>query len=109
MEELDLGDTDTSRDDISFHELAVDGEGLEDKGQRASSETVSQLGEDETDGRTSKKKKKKEAQRIIQNGKKEELIMESRDYNDYNVVLVIYMPPEERGKRERGGGGVNYS
>ena len=60
----DVEDADTSRDDISTHEMGVDIEGLVED---AISETTSQLGTDETDGKTSRKKKKT-GSRIVRDG-----------------------------------------
>ena len=59
-----------SRDDVSYKEVGVDVDGLSEAGKRspAPSDTTSQLGTDETDGKSSKKKKKA-ASRIIQDGK----------------------------------------
>lgn len=63
-----MADLDSSLDDdVSCHEMGVDVEGLEDIPQR-NPETASQLGTEETDGRTSKRKKKASQQRIIQDG-----------------------------------------
>jgi hypothetical protein len=68
----EMADLDTSRDDedaVSHQEMGVDIGGEQGLGDRAkqNSETASQLGTDETDGKGTKKRKKA-AQRIIQDG-----------------------------------------
>ena len=65
--EAAMADLNSSRDDISYQEMGVDVEGLEEVPQK-NPETASQLGTEETDGRTSKRKKKASQQRIIQDG-----------------------------------------
>ena len=72
MAGLEKADLDTSRDDedgVSYQEMGVDvGEGDQGpEGAKQTSETASQLGVEETDGKATKKRKKA-AQRIIQDG-----------------------------------------
>ena len=61
-----MAEGDSGRDDVSYQEMGVDVGGLTET-EKQSSETVSQISMEETDGRGTKKKKK--AQKVIQDGK----------------------------------------